>query len=170
MRGRSPSTWTSAYAVNKEATPFLRWESLSRRWPYKVVPGSKALLKPTSCSVIWASQHTVAPKPENLEWIWNLNKLTLFLFFYFLFCEKCSKLQMKVLLNLAEKNVWVRRLSVQGEKKGSWVLLTNMGGETRLCGAWPLLLRVQPSVCPLCAFASVSCHLSEATEAEKSSL
>lgn len=53
--------------VNKETTAFLRWESLSRSLPYKVVPGSKAWLKSTSCSVIWASQHTVAPKPENLE-------------------------------------------------------------------------------------------------------
>lgn len=66
-------------------------------------------------------------------------------YFFFLFYEKCSKLQMKVLLNLAGKCVGKEVIS-SGRKKGSRVLLTNTGGETCLCGAWPLLLRVQPSV------------------------
>lgn len=119
--GRTLSTWNSAYAALSANGYTFSYSGVSFQ---KVALESCARLRLGWAHFLFCdmgNQRAVALKPENLEQIWNLNKF----FFSFSLNGKCSKLQMKVLLKLAEK-MWTRRLSGE-RRKGSRVPLTNMG-------------------------------------------
>lgn len=104
--GRTPSTWNSAYAALSANGYTFSYSGVSFQ---KVALESCARLRLGWAHFLFCdtgNQCAATLKPENLEQIWNLNKV----FFSFSLNGKCFKLQMKVLPKLAEK-MWTRRLS-----------------------------------------------------------